>query len=462
MPRRVAALTFGLMVLGASALSAQTAVRLAVDMREPGVAARALEVDDDTLVFVDIAKTTFQACTVETKTEPLPPPTNPLGVVLSLLNPFVGGAAPPPPPPPAAVPPADAGLDAQLKQLEQDAVQALTEANTQRDDLRSALLNVSASLTCAGDACANVALARTRLATLRGSLGMLVDTPAVSVTLLAARLAPLSKALIDKPAPQTPAETQWRNEAFRRVDDIQRMLDAITDRRGVMAKVKEAINPLLERIDTFTPSTTQSVPIATARNAKTSITVKCVNVVTQQPKIYLAVGPPVTETDVPPVTTTVTYTEMPWATVTAGILYSQLDKRQVGAAPFRTGTDSAGVATSERRVLEIDHGKTQIAPFTFLNVALCHCRDLTPAAVLGFGLNTNNGGKVLEYFLGGGVIIHGRYGIEIGRHYGNRQEPANGFRLNDVLPDKVTTLPTTRERDGGLAIALTFKVPLPK
>jgi hypothetical protein len=459
---RVVSLVTGLTALSASAVSAQPPVHLPINMTQPGVAAGALEVNDDTLVYVDITKSTFQSCTVETKTEAMPTPPNPIGQVLAALSPLVGGAAGPPPVQAPTVPPGEEALDSQLKQLELDTTQALTEANGQRDALRNALLNVPASLTCADHACVDVNVARTRLVTLRGALGMLIDTPAVSVTLLTARLAPLSKALVEKPSPQGAVEVAWRTDALTRVDNIQRMLDAINDRRQALGKAKEAINPLLERIDTFTPSTTQSVPISTARKAKTTVTVKCVNAVTQQPKIYPELGPPVTEMDVPQVVTTVTYADMPWATVTAGMLYSQLDKRQVGGAPFKTGMDSTGVDTFERRVAETDHGKTQLAPFTFLNIALCRCRAWTPAAAVGFGLNTNNGGKVLEYFVGGGLIIHGQLGIEVGRHIGSLQQPTNGFALDDVLPEKVTTVPTTRERTGAFAIGFTFKVPLPK
>jgi hypothetical protein len=60
------------------------------------------------------------------------------------------------------------------------------------------------------------------------------------------------------------------------------------------------------------------------------------------------------------------------------------------------------------------------------------------------------------------LIVHKEVAIEIGAHLGSLQQAANGFAEGDVLPDKVTTVPTSRQRKNRLAIGLTYRLPLPK
>ena len=442
----------------ASASSAQSTKSLSVDMRSAGHAARSLSVDDDVPVVVEIRKTTFQSCTVDTKAERLAAAPNPIGQALAVLSPFIGAAARAATR--VAAPPGAEALDRELASLEADAASSLQEVNTQRQTARDTLLSVRAMLACTTRACDDVDVARTRLASVRGAVAGVVDAVAPPVAILNARAAALNRAVIER-APK-PGEERWGEDALARLDRIQRTLDAIADRRAAIGRAREALSPVLERIDSFTPSTTDVVPLAVARRSKVTVTVNCVNAATLEPMVYRATGDgAVVAEEVPPVTTTVVYQDMPWAIVTAGVLYSQIDKRQVGAAAFKTGGD-AGAATVERRVTETDHADTQIVPFSFLDIALCRCRRWTPAAAIGFGVNPNNGGSVLEYFVGGGLVIDRQVAIQVGRHLGSRLEPTNGFAVGDLVPDKLTTIPTVRRRTGGLGIGLTVRIPLPK
>jgi hypothetical protein len=451
-------------LIAGSGLVAQTPVHLSVDMRTAGTASRPRDVDNDTLVVVDIQKTTFQACTVDVKTEPIAPPANPIGLALAALNPFVGGAptvAEHHPTPPSD----DIGLDTEVNALVADATAALEDVQVQRRDTRAALLAVPGRLACTNgtdNPCNNPMQAAARLKALREDLGRLLDAPEVPVAGLNARLMPLQKALDDKIGSAKGDEALWLSDALARLDKAQRTIDAITDRRQAIDKSKAALAPLVERLETFVPATQQSVPLAVARDAKTTLTIKCLDAITQEQQVYAKQGSDVQRLDIPALTTTVTYTNVPWASVTAGALYSTLDKRQVGVSTVKTGTDDTGTVTFQRQVAVTDHAKTQVMPFTFLNIAVYRSRLWTPALVAGFGLNPNNGGKVLEYFLGAGLIVHKEVAIEIGAHLGSLQQAANGFAEGDVLPDKVTTVPTSRQRKNRLAIGLTYRLPLPK
>jgi len=458
MPRTVCLLTCATILI-APASNAQSTKSLSVDMRSAGHATRSLAVDDDVPVVVEIRKTTFQSCTVDTKAERLAPAPNPIGQALAVLSPFIGVAARATTR--VAAPPGAEVLDRQLASLEADAASSLREVNTQRQTARDTLLSLPSMLACSARACDDVDVARTRLASVRSAVAGVVDAVAAPVAILNARAAALNKAVIEKAA--APGEETWSQDALGRIDGIQRTLDAIADRRTAIGKAREALSPVLERIETYTPSTTDVVPLAVARRSKTTVTVICLNAVTLEPMVYRTTedGVVVVAEEIPPVTTTVVYQDMPWAFVTAGVLYSQIDKRQVGVGAFRTGTD-AGAATFERRVTETDHADTQIVPFSFLDIALCRCRKWTPAAAIGIGVNPNNGGNVLEYFVGGGLVIDGQVAIQVGRHLGSRQEPTNGFAEGDLVPDKLTTIPTVRRRAGGLGIGLTFRIPLPK
>ncbi|HEY6895384.1 MAG TPA: hypothetical protein VI258_14510 [Rhodanobacteraceae bacterium] len=452
-----------LAVLWPHAAGAAQPITLRVDMSAPGHAVRRLEVDNDALVIVDLRKTTFQSCTVDTKSEPLPPPPNPIGQALASLTPFLAlpAAEAPSFAPRVRTPVADAVLEHELQALAADAKAARDEVATQRDAARAALLDVPHAVACTDRACSDIDVARARLGALRRTLGSLVDTPAAPVAILNARASILSKALIEKLG-ASDDEDAWARDALRRFDAVQRMLDATGDARDAFAKAKDALAPLLGRLDAFVPAVEQTVPLAVARDAKVTVTIGCVDAVTLEPKVYREHDTAIAAVNVPPATTTIVYQDVPWATVTAGMLYSQLDARQVGAAPVRIGTDATGAVTFERRVAETDHAATQLIPATFLNIAACRCRQWVPAVAIGFGLNANNGAKLLEYFVGGALIVHQQLAIQIGRHLGSTQQPANGFAEGDVLPDKLTDVPTIRRRDGALAIGLSFRIPLPK
>jgi hypothetical protein len=120
--------------------------------------------------------------------------------------------------------------------------------------------------------------------------------------------------------------------------------------------------------------------------------------------------------------------------------------------------------TFDRRVAVVEEGGSQLIPFTFFNLVVPRLSShrIYVAGSLGFGLNPHNGPKHLEYFLGGVVGIGRFVAINTGFHFGARMEPDGGFSIDDILPGSLTTVPTRRERERGLAVAISYGVPLPK
>ena len=204
------------------------------------------------LVVVEIAKTTFQSCTVDTKAEVLAPAPNPIGQALAVLSPFIGVAGRAPAR--VAAPSGAEALDRQLASLEADATSSLQEVNTERQTARDTLLSLRAMLACTAKPATTSTSRATRLASVRSAVAGVVDAVAAPVAILSARAAALNKAVIEKVA--KPGEETWSQDALGRIDRIQRTLDAIADRRTAIGKARDALSPVLERIDTYTPSTT--------------------------------------------------------------------------------------------------------------------------------------------------------------------------------------------------------------
>jgi hypothetical protein len=208
------------------------------------------------------------------------------------------------------------------------------------------------------------------------------------------------------------------------------------------------------------------VPLAPATNTRTVATVSCANVATGQPAIYRRAAGAVVDEPIAPVAGTVIYRGRTWATVTAGVLASSVDQREIGVEQVRLKPDTTGdtAATVERRVGVVDEGASQLVPFTFFNLVvpgLAGPRGYVAASV-GFGLNPNNGPVHAEYFAGGAIGLGRFVAITAGVHVGTRMEPDNGFAVGDVLPSNVTSVPTRRVREPGFAIALSYGLPLPR
>jgi hypothetical protein len=156
----------------------------------------------------------------------------------------------------------------------------------------------------------------------------------------------------------------------------------------------------------------------------------------------------------------VTFSSPPRFVATGGLLYSSVGKLQFGTQPVKTGVDATGTATVETRILESDRTNTQIVPISLLHGRLGTRGQLSAYATLGIGLNANNGSKQVEYFLGVSGSIRDVF-ISVGRHYARQQALANGFAVNDLVPEKFAGLPVVRRSENDWSLVLSYRLPLP-
>lgn len=431
---------------------------LELDMTAVSRAPRDLVVADRAAVTVAVRKNVFHACEVTTKSEALPTPPHPVAQILGALGGIAGlGTRGSEAPAPASDP-----LGAQVELLAGEIGQVSKTLEAQMADVQGLAGRLPESVACGGspDPCADAGAAAAALGALADRIQATPATPIASTAQLASRLAELSTAAIARSVKSDDVEALPR--IFARLRTAQERLDVASARRAALVKSRDALLAVRERVLGFAPSPVLAVPLAPATNTRTVATVSCANVVTGQPAIYRHASGVVVEEPIAPLSGTVIYRGRPWATVTAGVLASSVDRREIGIEQVRRAAQTA--ATVERRVGVVDDGASQLVPFTFVNLVvpgLSGPRGYV-AASLGFGLNPNNGPVHAEYFAGGAIGLGRFVAITAGVHLGTRMEPDNGFAVGDALPSNVTSVPTRRVREPGFAIALTYGVPLPR
>jgi hypothetical protein len=460
--RRAAGLALVIFSIADTASAGQRFARVAIDLTRPGAQAPPrIHVDDGTRVVVHVAKSVFHSCTIATKVDALPAPANPVAQALAIL----GGLPGVPSALRADRPPAQQThlLERQIDGLLNDVRDLHADLDDEIVQLRERALSLPRWVACDGTPlCSDAPAARAKLDRLAFAIQQTPSRPIASVAVASARAADLLKTLnaaVDRP---TEDEGAWLDSAFERLRAIDELIDLAKERRDVALKGREALLLVRERILAYEPATVMEEPLAPQSNSKTLVTVACTNVVTQQPAVYrLEADDRVVADRLPPVSATVVYQTAPRATISGGVLYSTVDRRSIGIAPHRTGTDGR-VATYERRVVENDRAAWQIVPFSFVNLIVpgLRGRAVVPAASLGIGLNPNNGSVAAEYFAGGSIAFGRSVTVQIGTHFGTRLEPAEQFAVGDVLPDRVTVVPTTRTRARGIGVGLTYVIPM--
>jgi hypothetical protein len=443
--------------------------RLVVDMTslhaEPP---RPLRVARGERVVVRIRKPVFHTCTVASKAEALPALPDPIAQILGILSALPGAltafrleAAPV-----TSAPARD--LESLARQLD-GLLHDVTDLNADLDDqiaqLCSRTVGLPEWIACDRTVtCSDPIAARARLDQLAAAIQRTPSQAIGSTAIATARTTELLKTLTTKVVPAS-EDGAWMEWAFSRIRVIQELIDTAVERRQIVIKGREALLTVRDRILAFAPSVTMDEPLSPQDNAKTVVSVACSDVVMQQPAIYAqAPDGSVTSERIPPVTAAIVYQDAPRATVSAGVLYSSVDGREIGVTAHSTGADAMGVVTYQRRVVESDRSSWQLLPFSFFNIMVPGLRtsQLSFAGSLGVGLNPNNGSTVVEYFAGGSIGLGRAVSVEVGAHFGTRQEPAEQFVVGDVVPDRLVTVPTTRVRATALGVALSYAIPLPR
>ena len=432
---------------------------LELDMTAANRAPHELVVADRAAVTVAVKKNVFHDCVVQTKSEALPAPPSPIAQILGALGGVVGVAGV------RGGEPAPAGdpLGAQVELLVTDIDQVSKALDDQIADLQALAERLADAVACGAtpDPCADASAAAGALRALADRIQATPATPTASTAQLSSRLAELSKAAVARSVKNE--DVQALPAIFARLKTGQERLDVANAQRAALVKSRDALLAVRDRVLDFAPSPVLAVPLTPATNTRTVATAACTNVVTGQPAIYRRAGGDVIEDRIAPVSGTVIYRGRTWATVTAGVLASSVDKREIGIEQVRLKPDTTE-ATFERVVAVTDAGASQLVPFTFFNLVVPGVSGPRgyAAASVGFGLNPNNGPVHAEYFAGGAIGFGRFVAVTAGIHFGTRMEPDNGFAVGDALPSTVTSVPTRRERKTGFAMALTYGVPLPR
>lgn len=418
-----------------------------------------VRVNNGTAVTVTGAKSPFSTCTVTTKREELKPEPNPIGQFLKLL----AGAAPIPAsladeacPAPAgvAIPDDDEArrIEAALANIRTNLNQSHTEVTQARTQHEGTATRVSRFINCRGaDGVTNICTNETTLDTQKTEVGAEVlgrlNSPLPVVESVTLQIDSLKKVLAERYKTPRPGEEAWLAGVNSRLDCFAKHLAALNQSLAALKTVRAELETFSDLLAAHQTSFKYSKVLPEDNDAKVSGTVTCTNFFTKQ----------VTVEAIP---FTVTYQNIPRASVTAGVLFSTLEKRVVGTQAERTGTAADGTPTFRTIFADTDRSSNQLVPFSFFNVYLSGTRRMNLNLTGGVGVNPNNGKNQAEFFLGGAVGFNNVY-IQFGGHIGRWQELGGGFRLGETVPDKFTGVPIERRYTMRPAIGISYRIPLP-
>jgi hypothetical protein len=242
-------------------------------------------------------------------------------------------------------------------------------------------------------------------------------------------------------------ESAWIDSVNRRLDCLAQRLEAVRKSRAFLQTASAQFESFYELLDAHKTRNTYEQPLIADSNAKVTGTVTCTNFFTKQPAFD-------------PIPFTVKYQSAPRGTVTAGIIYSTLDKRQIGIVPVLSGTAADGSDTFRLTFGETDRGSGQIIPFTFYNHRLWGDRKYSLNGSGGVGVNPNNGATQVEFFFGGSVGIKNVF-LQFGGHVGRWQELGGGFVIGDAVTAAPPSVPIERRYSVRPAVGVSYKIPLP-
>jgi hypothetical protein len=133
------------------------------------------------------------------------------------------------------------------------------------------------------------------------------------------------------------------------------------------------------------------------------------------------------------------YQNIPLFTVSAGLLITFQEKREIGTQPALVN------GTSETFFAVTDSARAQVFPMAFTNVRIAppilknywgqpeNELVITHNASAGIGVNSNTGTNQPELFAGYALGLNRVY-IHLGAHFGRTESLGGGFALNTVVP----------------------------
>jgi prefoldin subunit 5 len=266
------------------------------------------------------------------------------------------------------------------------------------------------------------------------------------------------------------AEAAWVKNVTDRLDCLERNLDPIRRRRDDLLSARGELEKFRDLIDNHKTRIYDSKRLINDSGAKVTGTVTCTNYFTKRPAAEQIVetqagGKEVTKVvEVDPIPFTVTYQDKPAGSVSGGVLFTTLNKRQLGTVTVNTGT-AAGTTdgTSSFRTIygETDTADSQLVPFTFYNHRLWGTHKFSLNGSGGIGINPNNGAAQVEFFFGGAVGVKNFF-FQFGGHAGRWQELGRGFTIGDLLPvGTAPVAPIERRYTIRPSAGVSYRLPLP-
>lgn len=428
---------------------------------------RPVEVNNGTRVTVTGRKSPVDTCTVATKREELAPQPNPLGQFIKILAgiPVPAAAARLTADCPAAVEGPDEGarrINSALDSLQRNVDASGADVRRIHRDYKELGNRVSKFVACQRPDGTNICSDPATFMTERENLQTAVTTlltgrlPVIeSVELQLATLKKLLEERLKTPSASPTAQEQaWLDNVNARLDclgrhiaSLRQTIESLKASRAELERFADLITTHQSLFNDAASLTTYRKVLPEDNNAKVSGTVTCVNFFTKQVSVEA-------------IPFTVTYQDIPRASVTVGVLFTTLNKRQVGTQAVRTGTAADGTPTFRNTFAETDRSGNQLVPFSFFNVYLSGTRQMNLNLTGGIGVNPNNGAKQAEFFVGGALGFKNVY-VQFGGHIGRWQELGGGFGFGETVPANFPGVPIERRYTMRPSIGLSYRLPLP-
>jgi hypothetical protein len=431
---------------------------------------RPVQVTNGTRVTITGRKSPVDTCTVATKREELPPAPNPIGQFIKILTgipvPAAAGTRITEDCPAAVAGPDDAArrINSALDSLQRNVDGSGAEVRLIQGDYKRMGDRVSKFVACkrpdGSDICSNAAIFITERENLQTAVATLLASRLPVIESIELQLAAVKKLIEERL--KVPSSSPTREEQAW-LDNVNARLDCLAKNIAFLRQIIESLKISRAELERFADLiaahiamfaddstgllTTYTKVLPQDNNAKIAGTVTCTNFFTKQVSVEA-------------IPFTVIYQGIPRASVTVGVLFSTLDKRQIGTQPVRTGTADNGTPSFRNTFAETDRSSNQLVPFSFFNVYLSGTRRMNLNLTGGIGVNPNNGKNEAEFFVGGALGFKNVY-IQFGGHIGRWQELGGGFNLGETVPADFPGVPIERRYTMRPAIGLSYRLPLP-
>jgi hypothetical protein len=237
----------------------------------------------------------------------------------------------------------------------------------------------------------------------------------------------------------------WQTNAYSRTSCLAAKIRFIKDLRDSIGKQREPATKVLQAFEKLQVEFEKKFKLSPDKDSKLTGRLICKNFFTEVATIT-------------PVPISITYQGEPRLVVTAGLLFSTIDKRKIGTEAMRVSDTQFNVRVTE------DRSSSQLVPFSFLDIRLTTLEvNSFPVQVnfgLGVGVNSNNGNRQVEYFAGPSLSAKNVH-LHLGWHFGKWAEPSGGYKVDDIVPaEKFPGVPVQRRDIDKFAVGISYRLPV--